>query len=601
MYQQRKKHSREYDHDKVTKIQRFLKKTLLKKYYTLDERIKYFNYVQSYLNGPVKKNLAQHDKCIVPKQFKNSSGFTIGDVIDLEYRIGIRSNYGVVYKTSIKEMLGRFPIATKLMEVDEDNKKEVNLSVAISNNIMKKKISRHFLLCYKSYQCDRPMNNVPDIINRKKYYLALNELAFGDVHSLFNDRQIYSDQRTLLNIVLQCFLSIVTFHKMGYIHQDSHLGNFLYHMTENKTGNYHYNVLGTDYYIENCGYTIMLYDFGLVQKNNGMRPTYYSYYDNEFMNAPVPFIYDYYDYANMMKIFDRIGSRLSVSMQVFIAKCRAAFKQNVFGNEDELIKYICGMFSSSECPFDIMKTTSPDKSQIENAKSYIIDDTLASYLPSTLSSAISPPLLPTPSPATSGLPPRPPKHLQQGTRPLTSLTSLGALKSRAATTGSPSAAFVPALTNRQSRAATTASPPSAFVPALTNRQLRAATTGSPPSAFVPALTNRQLRAATTGSPPSAFVPALTNRPSPLAQSRQSRAATIGSPPSAFKPALTNRPSPLAQSRQSRAATTGLPPRPPKTNRTLHLPQGTHPLTSPTSLTSSRVSRKRQQSKSPEKP
>jgi hypothetical protein len=72
------------------------------------------------------------DACIKPKLFKKKKtrsvvkGYTIDDIIDLEMQIGADSVYGVVYKTSVKNMLGRAPIATKLMQkYDSGNRNEI--------------------------------------------------------------------------------------------------------------------------------------------------------------------------------------------------------------------------------------------------------------------------------------------------------------------------------------------------------------------------------------------------------------------------------------------------------------------------------------------
>jgi hypothetical protein len=252
---------------KATKVQRFLKNNLIKKYFTLEKRVKYYKYVRDFL-----KNLNQN-ACIDTKTFKSKSnqevnGYTINNIIDLEKRIGTDSAYGVIYRTSVKNMLGRAPIATKLMPINKDNKKEITLNMNISKGIVRPQLSRHFLLTYKAFECQNRSIQVPQIIMNTKYYITLNELAHGDLKSLCQNKDYLRNDELVLNMAVQTVLSIMTFHNLGYTHEDCHWGNFLYHMTEDKSGYYHYKINKKDYYLKNCGYTMMIYDFGFSNKYN---------------------------------------------------------------------------------------------------------------------------------------------------------------------------------------------------------------------------------------------------------------------------------------------------------------------------------------------
>jgi hypothetical protein len=250
---------------KANRIQRFFKKNLLKKYFTLEKRVKYYNYVVQFL-----KNLNEL-ACLGEKQFKTKdneviNGYTVHDVVDLEKRIGTDSAFGVIYRTSVKNMLGRAPIATKLMEIDINNTKEADINMNLSKNILHKQLSRHFLFCYKLFVCSKPSWLVPRIISNTRYLITLNELAHGDLKNLCSDMNFLKNNDLVINIAIQCILSIASFHKVGYIHQDCHWGNFLYHLTDDKSGYYHYKINDEDFYLKNCGYTMMIYDFGLCSK-----------------------------------------------------------------------------------------------------------------------------------------------------------------------------------------------------------------------------------------------------------------------------------------------------------------------------------------------
>jgi hypothetical protein len=385
---------------KATKIQNFMKKHLISKYFTLDERIKYYHYVQKYLKGIKKQS------CLQPKKFGDQNGFNIAGIIDLEKKIGSASVYGVIYKTSVKDMLGRFPIASKLaaMDTDGDNTKEIELNVAFSNYIVvKQKLSRHFLLCYKSFQCYQMKNSkfLPNIIRNKRYHISINELAQGDLWGLCKKGNAYNktflqEGELVLNIILQCQLGVATFHKLGWVHQDCHGGNFLYQVTENKSGYFHYLILGKNYYMKNCGYNMMIYDFGLAEEySSGKRPHYYYHYDNQFNNKMYeqendtnrPFIYDYYDYRNMMRTFwvEFCYNHLSPQIKPFVQSVMRLSQPNAFNNENELISALCELFVN-RCPYQNLFTDKlPPGEKIINDKPFIIDDSIKRFLPQTLS------------------------------------------------------------------------------------------------------------------------------------------------------------------------------------------------------------------------
>lgn len=252
---------------KATKIQKFLKKNLIKKYFTLEKRVNYYKYVRSFL-----KDLDQK-ACLQTKEYKDKNnkiinGYTVNDIIDLEKQIGSKSEYGVIYRTSVKNMLGKAPIATKLMPINTENRFEINLNMNISKEIIKPMISRHFLLTYKAFECENRAFQVPKIIMNTRYYITLNELAHGDLQSICGNKDYLSNNELMLNLAAQAMISIATFHHLGYIHKDCHWGNFLYHMTEDISGYYHYKINKKDYYLKNSGFTLMIYDFGFAIKYN---------------------------------------------------------------------------------------------------------------------------------------------------------------------------------------------------------------------------------------------------------------------------------------------------------------------------------------------
>jgi len=234
----------------VSKVQTFLKSTLLINRFTLDMRNYYYNYILKKL-----KNI-KHNECLEEKRYDENDGFTIRNIINLEKKIGTESFNGSIYKTAIKNVFGTFPIATKLMENNDNNNTEIRLMEYITKELIVKNKSKHFLLTYKKCVCD-----IVDYPNERKL-IVINEIANGDLNSLIDNPKNAKNRDLLFNIMFQCFISVGTFHNsINYIHQDIHAGNFLWHMN-NVRGYYHYIFNGSNFYLKSCKYNVMLYDFG---------------------------------------------------------------------------------------------------------------------------------------------------------------------------------------------------------------------------------------------------------------------------------------------------------------------------------------------------
>jgi serine/threonine protein kinase len=356
---------------KAMRIKMFLKKHLLVKYFSLDKRVKYYKYVTHFLR---KLNTIA---CIKPKQFKSKSGsvvqgYTIDDIIDLERRIGTDSVYGVIYKTSVKNMLGRAPIAAKMMQkYDTGNKNEIEINKRISENIVGREISRHFLFSYKTFECNNWLDNkdVPSLIKNEEYFVNLYELAHGDVASLCSNRDFLGNEEMVINVACQCLLSIATFHKLGLIHRDTHWGNFLYHIVDNNKGFYHYVINGKNYYLKNCGYNVMLCDFGLA--------TSYTADKSSVANE---------DYRKILEAFQnktvgaakwgKYSSLPNEKVSGFIKNVIShIFRVQVSKNEDRFIEEFLIDFLNSPIR-GILMNVRPPNDKVINSKPFIIDDSL---------------------------------------------------------------------------------------------------------------------------------------------------------------------------------------------------------------------------------
>ena len=235
--------------------------------YNLDSRIFYYNHILNKISD------ISNNECLNVRHIEKTSiiNYTIKDKITLVKRIGTSSKYGYIYITKIKNEIGKYPIAAKLMIQNNRNILESELNSKITELIINTKISKHFILTYKVIKCNILSNKkLPDIINNRTYIILLNELARGDLKHLCKKKDFLKNNELLYNVFAQIMLSILTFHNLGYIHRDCHWGNFLYHYNNNLTGYYHYNINGKNYYLKTSKYSMYIYDFGLCTTINSV-------------------------------------------------------------------------------------------------------------------------------------------------------------------------------------------------------------------------------------------------------------------------------------------------------------------------------------------
>ena len=241
-----------YKNQKITNIQKFLRNKLIAKKNNLISRINTYKLVSERIAG------LKEDECLVKKTFNGVAGYTIRDIINLEKTIGTPSKFGAIYLTNISNLLGiyTYPIAAKVMAGSGGNINEVKLMTKITNDLLLKKMTRHFLMIYGSCLCS---GKIAD----KLKLVSINELADGDLKTLVHTREVVEDSELMYNLLFQTFISIATFQNIvGHLHRDPHYGNFLF-QTNNDKGYYHYVFNGTDYYLKACKYNIIIFDFGM--------------------------------------------------------------------------------------------------------------------------------------------------------------------------------------------------------------------------------------------------------------------------------------------------------------------------------------------------
>jgi hypothetical protein len=241
---------------KVKKIQSFLRDKLTTNKNTLINRINRYNLLKP------KLSLLKDDDCLEVKIFNGTFGYTIRNIINLEKLIGSKSKYGTIYLTSIPNLLGIYPIATKVMKYDPDNVREVDIMTFITNKIILKKLSRHFLMIYSSSNCIKKTKKIP----LKIRLISVNELADGDLKMLITIRDVLEDDELMFNLLFQTYISVATFQNLvKFVHRDAHFGNFLY-QKNNEVGYYHYTFNGKNYYLKSCKYNIIIFDYGFAER-----------------------------------------------------------------------------------------------------------------------------------------------------------------------------------------------------------------------------------------------------------------------------------------------------------------------------------------------
>ena len=278
-----------YMSQQASKIQQLIKSKFIISKNTLKNRINLYKLLTTRLS------LLQDGDCLKEKKFNGTDGYTIRNIINLEKQIGSESKNGKIYLTNIPNLtsaypnlISVYPIATKIMAYNNSNIREVGIMEDITKKIISNKFSRHFLMIYSSSHCSQKLPVIPS----KLKYISVNELADGDLKMLFSIRDILEDDELILNILFQTYISIATFQNIiGYFHNDTHNGNFLYHYN-NEKGYYHYVFNGKDYYLKSCKYNIIIFDFGAAK---------YVYDEQDITNIQ-------YDYARILNAFTRKGA-----------------------------------------------------------------------------------------------------------------------------------------------------------------------------------------------------------------------------------------------------------------------------------------------------
>jgi hypothetical protein len=238
------------------------------------DRYKRFNIINNIIDEKIKKD---KKKCLYPVKF---GVYTLNDVILLFKKIGSNSSYGSIFLSEIKDKNNhKYKFATKVQLLTDDTYAELNyLKLVTKTSIDNKNI--HFPLMYNNLECsyfnkndelmplnlrDNDKDKNFDGVN--SYYSTFVELANGDLGSFILKNYKKITLKQLKNILGQCFIAILSCHRLKFNHNDTHIFNFLYHIIKtdnNSCFKYVYNDLV--FYIENVGLNWVIWDFGFSEK-----------------------------------------------------------------------------------------------------------------------------------------------------------------------------------------------------------------------------------------------------------------------------------------------------------------------------------------------
>ena len=222
------------------------------------------------INEIIKEKIENaNNKCLVPL---GNNTYSLNNTIILLKKIGTESSYGSVYLSVIKRH-SKIKFITKIQVFTYDAMKEIRyLKLLTKYAYLNKNI--HLPIIYNTITCDyfnKNNNKLPENLLKKSnninsYNSLFVELANGDLNNFLKTyKKINID--LIHNILAQCFIGILTLHNNNIIHNDTHIGNFLY-FNIYKKGCFKYTYKDLIFYIENIGFNWVIWDFGLSKDLN---------------------------------------------------------------------------------------------------------------------------------------------------------------------------------------------------------------------------------------------------------------------------------------------------------------------------------------------
>jgi hypothetical protein len=187
--------------------------------------------------------------------------------------------YGLIFVSSENEGI---KYVIKFIKINDEIQDEIKAMVNIRNN-NNTHIPNYINIVNYHLNCNSIHNDeykiligINNCFKLDSYAMIILEYFDGTIFDLLNTIFPLFPLSIPMNnidifysIFAQLLLSIYLFHnKFKYYHKDAHLKNFLYKKVNiNQEEAYlHYKINRKDYYIKNCGYIVVLSDYGLSKE-----------------------------------------------------------------------------------------------------------------------------------------------------------------------------------------------------------------------------------------------------------------------------------------------------------------------------------------------
>jgi hypothetical protein len=237
---------------------------LLRKGDDVRSRIKYAGIVRRYLEKSFDPAAACLSKATSPGNKLALKDVREGkDLIVFDNRIGTKSLYGVAHLHAGRGFHRLVKFASKIMVFGtQSHDIEVQI-LKMMTEAVEKYATPNFPITYSVGTCSVPCKGraCPKPVKGKPYYVILNELADMDLQKWHKTRHTEAEHAS---VVAQVMLGLYAFHRMGFAHEDAHLGNFLIHKVT-PGGYWWYRVGGVNVYVENLGSLLVLWDPGRAE------------------------------------------------------------------------------------------------------------------------------------------------------------------------------------------------------------------------------------------------------------------------------------------------------------------------------------------------
>jgi len=225
----------------------------------IENRIKTSSIIKSYFKDINPCLLETDEKILYLENIKNIP------LVFFNKRIGSESGNGVAYlNTGNLNFKDDLKFSSKLItKVSAKSGLELQILREMSELVLAKK-TPNMPIIYLQLECNNrhTLKNFGELAfftQFNNYVIIINELADQDLKVLVTKDQSILNYDIYISILMQTIISIYFFHKLGYLHKDIKLDNFLVHNVE-PGGYWYYKINNENIFIKNLGYLIVIWD-----------------------------------------------------------------------------------------------------------------------------------------------------------------------------------------------------------------------------------------------------------------------------------------------------------------------------------------------------